>query len=59
MGGDRPLDKLPQHIEVDVDKVLQVEAALAGLVRTEPCNERRVPVFEAAHEVHDEVALAW
>src|SRR5688572_28587213 len=53
----RPVDQLAQHVEVDVDEVLEVQAALAGLVRAQLVEELPVPVREAAQQVQDQTAV--
>jgi len=47
----RAIDQLPEHAEVDFGESLDVQAARAGLVRTECFEQRPIPFVKPTDEV--------
>jgi predicted kinase len=54
----RPIDQLTQRILVDIAEALDVQAALPGLVRTQPRQHRLMPVLELGDQIDRQVLAA-
>jgi len=52
---DGPVDQLTQRILVHIIKALDIQAALSGLVRAQPCQHRLMPAPELADQVDGQV----